>query len=182
MFNFTKFDEHGNGDGGTGLITMSMVMTTRIMMMITRMKDCDRWCFYDCCSVLPSLCLIWFSWWWYIDGDDDYKDGAFTIAAQFCQVCQLWFDPPSSCRGTNYKVWLFLLNFSRTRIIRIFLIPLEWRSSERSFTFFFRSGMSAVPEWLKSLRLHKYTGLVKLFLTMSNLICSWKWKFNSCLL
>ena len=30
----------------------------------------------------------------------------------------------------------------------------------QNFHYLLRPGMSAVPEWLKSLRLHKYTGLV----------------------
>ena len=31
----------------------------------------------------------------------------FEITIQFCQVCQLWFHPSSSCRGANYKVFIF---------------------------------------------------------------------------
>lgn len=68
------------------------------------------------------------------DGDDDDNDNddnkdednvkIFTICVQFCKVCQLWFNPSSPCRGTHYKVLLFLKNQASLNVQ--FLNPPEY--------------------------------------------------------
>ena len=132
---------------------------------------CHVWWIWQWCDGGKGLIwLSWWRWWWYINGDhdkdydDDYKDNAFTIAVQFCQVCQLWFHPSSSCRGTNYKVFIFLKSPEQGfPEFSFFWTPENIDSLNFHFPCTLkkiRPGMSAVPEWLKSLRLHKYTGLV----------------------